>query len=72
MIDNAHCTIIYNHYCSIVWTFSVYNNILSQEYWFQTIVLLLILFIMKHISAKPSALAEGNNVITENKIARHK
>ena len=27
---------------------------------------------MKHISAKPSALAEGNNVITENKIARHK
>ena len=24
------------------------------------------------ISAKPSALAEGNNVITENKIARHK
>ena len=28
--------------------------------------------VMKHISAKPSALAEGNNVITENKIARHK
>ena len=28
--------------------------------------------VMKHISAKPSALAEGNNVVTENKIARHK
>ena len=26
--------------------------------------------VMKHISAKPSALAEGNNVI--NKITRHK